>query len=54
MRVKVKLFATFQELAGKKQIAVSAADVRELLEKLTTQYGKLEEEFSEDSEGREF
>ncbi|KXB00405.1 hypothetical protein AKJ48_00870 [candidate division MSBL1 archaeon SCGC-AAA261O19] len=53
MRVKVKLFAIFQELAGKKQVTVSAADVRGLLQKLTTQYGELEGRFFEDSEGRE-
>lgn len=49
MGVKVKLFAIFQELVGKKQITISANDVKGLLEKLTTQYGELEEKFFEES-----
>uniref|UniRef100_A0A7C4S815 MoaD/ThiS family protein n=1 Tax=Geoglobus ahangari TaxID=113653 RepID=A0A7C4S815_9EURY len=36
--VKVKLFANFREIAGKKEIEIDAKDTEELLEKLAKIY----------------
>ena len=36
--VKVKLFANFREIAGKKEIEIDAKDTEELLEKLAEIY----------------
>jgi len=45
MNVKVKLFASFGEQVGKNQLTVSATDVRNLLDKLTSQYKGLKKSF---------
>ena len=36
--VKVKLFANFREIAGKREIEIDAKDTEELLEKLAEMY----------------
>ncbi len=41
--VKVKLFANFREVAGERQINISASDIEELIEQLIVKYPAMEE-----------
>jgi len=40
--VRVKLFANFREIAGKREIEVDAENLKDLLEKLTSEYPEFE------------
>lgn len=48
----VKFFASFREIVDKKQIIMSAENVEDLLDKLTDDYGELEDSFFEDRESK--
>ncbi|MFO7967249.1 MAG: ubiquitin-like small modifier protein 1 [Archaeoglobaceae archaeon] len=41
--VKVKLFANFREVAGEREVSISAKSVEELVEKLRQKYPGMEE-----------
>ncbi len=47
MSVTIKFFANFRELAGQKQVLMSAEDVGSLLDKLTSDFQKLKDELYE-------
>ncbi len=46
--VKVKLFAQFSEIAGKKELEIQGKNVREILEKLVEDIEELEPDIFED------
>lgn len=52
MSIRVKLFATLQEIAGINEIYIEADDVMALLEQLVSKFGKLKDEIFEDYERR--
>jgi len=41
--VKVKLFANFREVVGKKEVEIDAKDVEELIDKLIKNYPEMKE-----------
>ena len=47
MSITVKLFANFRELVGQRQVVMSAEDVSSLLDKLTSDFQRLEDELFE-------
>lgn len=52
MSIRVKLFATLQEIAGINEIYIEADDVMDVLEQLVSKFGKLKDEIFEDYERR--
>ncbi|MDH7509208.1 MAG: MoaD family protein [Methanomassiliicoccales archaeon] len=52
MTVRVKLFATLQEIAGVNEIYIEADDVMSVLEQLVQKFSKLKGEIFEDYEAR--
>jgi len=52
MTVRVKLFATLQELAGISEIYIEADDVMSVLEQLVLKFGNLKNEIFEDYDRR--
>lgn len=52
MSIRVKLFATLQEIAGINEIYIEAENVMDVLEQLVSRFGKLKNEIFEDYERR--
>lgn len=53
--VKVKLFANFREVAGAKEVQVDAANIEDLLKKLSSMYKGLKELiYDEDGEVKDY
>ena len=52
--VKVKLFANFREVAGKKEVEIDADSLEDLLVKLTEMFPKLKEMFFEGGKLRDY
>ena len=52
--VKVKLFANFREAAGKRELEMKATTVREVIDRLASEYPAMKDLFFRDGELRDY